>query len=170
MPKAANSSSPLTSAGLARGIFFLAFWLTLTGFELADLPAGIIAAAGAAWASLRLLPPGEKRPRPTLLARLMLRFLHHSIVAGIDAAWRALHPRLPLQPGLLSYRSACPTAGLKSGFCTMASLQPGLLPAGYDAHGNIVVHCLDVSRPVAQQLAEEEGRFLHALGQELNDD
>jgi multicomponent Na+:H+ antiporter subunit E len=63
----------------------------------------------------------------------------------------------------------CPTEHLKSGFCTMASLQPGLLPAGFDADGNIAVHCLDVTRPVAQQLAEEERRFLHAVRREPKD-
>ena len=169
MPNAARSSSPWTAAAFARATFFLAFWLTLTGFVLADLPAGFLAAACATWASLHLLPPASHRPHPARLARLMLRFLHQSVVAGIDAAWRALHPRLPLQPGLVSYHSTCPTAHLTSGFCTMASLQPGLLPAGFDAQGSIVCHCLDIGRPVAQQLAEEEKRFLRALGREADD-
>lgn len=169
MPQTAHFSSPWASAVLARGIFFLAFWLILTGFVLADLPAGLAAATCATWASLHLLPSEERRPHLALLALLILRFLQQSIVAGFDAAWRALHPRLPLQPGFMSYRSSCPTDHLKSSFCTMASLQPGLLPAGFDAHGNIVVHCLDVDRPVAQQLAEEEKRFLHALRQEPHD-
>jgi multicomponent Na+:H+ antiporter subunit E len=166
MAKTAPNCSPWSSAALARGGLFLAFWLILTGFVLADLPAGLIATAFANWASLHLMPPAEHKPHGLPLAQLMLRFLHQSIVAGFDAAWRALHPRMPLTPGFMSYRSTCPTSHLKSGFCTMASLQPGLLPAGFDAHGNIVVHCLDVGRPVAQQLAEEERRFLRALGEE----
>lgn len=157
---------PWLPAALARGSFFLAFWLMLTGFVLADLPAGLIAAASATWASLHLLPPEEHRRHPALLIRLMLRFLYQSVVAGFDTAWRALDPRLPVQPGFISYHSTCPTAHLKSGFCTMASLQPGLLPAGFDARGSIVCHCLDLGRPVAQQLAEEEKRFLRALGRE----
>jgi multicomponent Na+:H+ antiporter subunit E len=169
MPPNIHFSSPSNSAALARGVFFLAFWLILTGFVLADLPAGLVAAASATWASLKLLPPEEHSPHPARLAQLMLRFLHQSVVAGIDAAWRALHPRLPLQPGFTSYRSMCPTEHLKSGFCTMASLRPGLLPAGFDADGNIAVHCLDVTRPVAQQLAEEERRFLHAVRREPED-
>ena len=164
-----HSPSPSTSAALARGILFLAFWLILTGFVLADLPAGLIAAATATWVSLHLLPPEANWPHPARLARLMLRFLRQSAVAGVDAAWRALHPRLPLQPGMMRYRSRCPTEHLRSGFCTMASLQPGLLPAGFDADGSIVCHCFDLRRPVAQQLAEEEERFLHALGREPND-
>lgn len=155
-----------TSAGVVRAIGFLAFWLILSGFEVADLPAGILAAASATWASLRLLPPGKQRRRPALLANLMVRFLCQSIVAGIDAAWRALDPRLPLLPGIAICRCASPTGLLKSCFCTMASLQPGLLPAGFDEHGNLVVHCLDVGRPVAQAIAEEESRFLQALGWE----
>ena len=166
MQNAARFPSLWTTAAFARAIFFLLFWLVLTGFVLADLPAGLIAAACATWASLHLLPPEEQKPHPARLALLTARFLYQSVIAGIDAAWRALHPRLPLQPGLMSYRSTCPTQHLKSGFCTMASLQPGLLPAGFDADGNIICHCLDLRRPVAQQLAEEERRFLRALGRE----
>jgi hypothetical protein len=40
MPNAARPSSAWTTAAFARAIFFLAFWLVLTGFVLADLPAG----------------------------------------------------------------------------------------------------------------------------------
>ncbi len=151
------------SPALARGAFFLAFWLTLSGVSVADLPAGLLAAAIAAWVSLRLMPPGQQRLRPILLSRLFLRFLYQSIVAGADVAWRALDPRLPLRPGAVIYRPSSPPGTIRSGFCTMASLQPGLLPCGVNADGNLVVHCLDVGLPVADQLAEEETRLLLAI-------
>jgi len=155
-----------TSAALTRAAGFLAFWLILSGFKLGDLPAGLLAAACASGASLRLLPPGEWKLRPVLLGKLILRFLQKSVVAGIDVAWRALDPRLPLSPGVVKCRCASPPGLLRSGFCTMASLQPGLLPAGFDEHGNLVTHCLDVCQPVAQTIAEEERQFLWALGLE----
>ena len=75
---------------LARTAGFLGFWVILTGFEVADVVAGILAAVIATWVSLRLLPPGQWRLRPFALAQLVLRFLRQSIGAGIDVAWRAL--------------------------------------------------------------------------------
>jgi multicomponent Na+:H+ antiporter subunit E len=162
---AADQDYRATSA-LTRGIGFLAFWLVLCGFRLGDLPAGLLAAACASWASLRFLPPGRHNQHPMLIIQLMLRFLQQSVAAGIDVALRALDPRLPLAPGIAICRCTSPVGPLRSGFCTMASLQPGLLPAGFDADGNLVVHCLDVGQPVAQLLADEEERFLRALGLE----
>jgi multicomponent Na+:H+ antiporter subunit E len=166
MLSAAADQDPRTTTALKRAIGFLAFWLILSGFSLGDLPAGILAAGCASWASLRFLPPSQHKRHPVRIAQLMLRFLQQSVVAGLDVAWRALDPRLPLAPGVAICRCASPTGPLRSGFCTMASLQPGLLPAGFDADGNLVVHCLDVGQPVVRLLAEEEQRFLRALGLE----
>jgi multicomponent Na+:H+ antiporter subunit E len=168
MQSAADVSARWISPALARAASLLAFWLILSGFTAADLPAGILAAAIAAWTSLRLLPSGQQRLRPALLFRLLLRFLDQSIVAGIDTAWRALDPRLPLRPGTVLYRSQSPPGATRSGFCAMASLQPGLLPSGFNEDGDLVVHCLDVSGPVAQQLAAEEAQFVRAIGGETN--
>lgn len=166
MLSAIAGKDPRTTTAPKRALGFVAFWLILSGFSLGDLPAGILAAGCASWASLRFLPPGQYKRHPLRIAQLMLRFLQQSVVAGFDVAWRALDPRLPLAPGVAICRCASPTGPLRSGFCTMASLQPGLLPAGFDASGNLVVHCLDVGQPVVRLLADEEQRFLHALGLE----
>jgi multicomponent Na+:H+ antiporter subunit E len=153
---------------LSRAASFLTFWLILSGFSAADLPAGILATALATWTSLRLWPSGQQRLRATLLFRMFLRFLRQSVVAGIDTARRALDPRLPLRPGTALYRPQSPPGATRSAFCTIASLQPGLLPSGFNKDGDLVVHCLDVSWPVAQQLAEEEAQFVRALGGETS--
>jgi multicomponent Na+:H+ antiporter subunit E len=143
---------------------FLALWLILTGAHPADLPAGILATFAATWTSLRLLPPSGSRLAPAALASLVLRFLRQSILAGVEVAWRALDPRLPLRPGFVVYPARLPPGPALSAFCTMTSLAPGTLPAGTDDGGAIVVHCLDVGQPVAAQLAADEKLFTQALG------
>jgi multicomponent Na+:H+ antiporter subunit E len=168
MQSTAELSTHWISPALTRATSFLAFWLILSGFNATDLPAGILAAALATWTSLRLLPPGQRQLRPPLLFRLLLRFLQQSIVAGIDTARRALDPRLPLRPGTVLYRPQSPPGATRSAFCTMASLQPGLLPSGFNEDGDLVVHCLDVSWPAAEQLADEEAQFVRALGGETS--
>ena len=149
----------------ARAIGLLVLWLVLAGASPADLPAGIVAAALATWASVGLLPPGRWRFRPIALARLALRFLYQSIVAGIDVAWRALDPRLPLRPGFVVYQPRLPPGLMRSTFCTITSLLPGTVPAGNDG-GHLVYHCLDVDQPIVSQLAAEEA----ALSQAVRDD
>jgi len=156
-------------SAVTRSAWFIALWFALSGFHLADLPAAVIAIAAATWASLRLLPPGSLRPSVTALSALALRFLRQSIIAGADVAWRALDPRLPLRPGLVTYDTGLPPGPARNAFLTLMSLLPGSLPAWHDDSGKITIHCLDISQPVAVEMAEEEKRFVRALGISSND-
>lgn len=149
-------------ASLARAAGFLALWLILFGLNAADLPVGMLTAAAATWASLRLMPPGPWRLRPLALLRLALRFLWQSIVAGADVARRALDPRLPLRPGFVAYPVYFPPGTARNAFATLTSLLPGTVPAG-DERGQLVYHCLDVDQPVLSQLAAEETALLQAI-------
>jgi len=154
-----------------RALAFLALWLILVGgADPADRPAGVVALVAATWASLRLLPPGGARRSPMALARLVLRFVRQSIVAGTDVAWRALDPRLPLRPGFVIYPAHLPPGPALDAFCALTSLAPGTLPAGPNDSGAIVVHCLDVGQPVVSHLADDERLLTLVLGHGRNDD
>lgn len=148
---------------------FLAFWIIVAGTKPADLFIGFVAAGIVAWVSLHLLPPGTVRLRPVALAKLVSRFLYQSIVAGVDVAWRALDPRLPLRPGYVIYRPRIPPGTMRNAFCTMTSLLPGTLPSGPDDSGGLVIHCLDDTQPVVEQLAAEEALLINALGGNSDD-
>ena len=154
----------LLNGSLSRFAFFFAFWLILYGVKSADLLIGIIASIIATWASRRLVPPGRGRLRPIPLVRLALRFLRQSIVAGFDVAWRAFDPRMPLRPGFVVYQSHLPLGPMQNAFCTITGLLPGTLPSGSDENGDLVIHCLDVSQPVLEQLAAEEALLRQVLG------
>lgn len=149
---------------LLRACGYFGFWVIMAGIKPADLVVGLIASLIAAAVSLQLLPPGEGRLHPVLLARLALRFLRQSVVAGIDVAWRALHPRLPLHPGFVIYNAQSPAGPIRDAFCTMTSLLPGTLPSGPAEQGGLLVHCLDAGQPMVEQLAAEEELFAKALG------
>jgi len=149
---------------LARALVLFAFWLLLTGAGPGDLPAGALAAAVAAWASVRLLPPGPRRVRPGPWLAIAGRLALQSLVAGADVARRALAPRLPLRPGFVSHPLRLPPGPARDAFCALTSLLPGTVPSGRDERGALLVHCLDRERPVAAQLAADEARFARALG------
>jgi multicomponent Na+:H+ antiporter subunit E len=150
-------------SSVVRAAGFIGFWLVLCGFDLLDLLVGALAAGMATWASLRLLPPGQWSLSPVALIGLAVRFLHQSVVAGLDVAWRALDPRLPVRPGFVVYRPHLPPGPMRNAFSTMTSLLPGTLPSGSDESGGLVIHCLDVTQPVAEQLAEQEACFMRAF-------
>lgn len=154
----------LLGGSFVRVMFFFIFWLILYGVKSTDLLVGVATAIVATWASRRLLPPGRGILHPIALVRLVLRFPLQSIIAGFDVAWRALDPRLPLQPGFVVYQPRLPSGPMRNAFCTITGLLPGTLPSGSDQDGNLVVHCLDVSQPVIEQLAAEEAVLQQVLG------
>ena len=147
--------SPVVRTALVRWALFLVFWVALIGFSLSALVVGVVAAGGATWASLYLLPPGPQRVRLLPLVALLPRFLWQSLVAGWDVARRAFDPRLPLRPGFVAYRSGHAPGHLRNTFATISSLMPGTLPCG-ENEGELIFHCLDVGQPVLEQLAAEE--------------
>jgi multicomponent Na+:H+ antiporter subunit E len=147
-----------------RAALFLAFWLMSAGYKPADLPVGLFAAAAATWASLRLLPPTAVRLRFRSLVTFSLHFFRQSVVSGIDVARIAFDPRLPLRAGFVVYRCRLRAAGERGAFCALSSLLPGTLPTGTNEDGDLLIHCLDVTRPVAANLAAEEALFSGVLG------
>ena len=157
------------NAAASRGTLFLLLWLALSLGNPADLPVGLVTTVAATWTSLRLLPPGSSRVSPLALATFALRFLRQSIAAGIDVAWRALDPRLPLRTGFVAYPPRLPVGPGRNAFCTVASLQPGTLPVGSNSNGMLLIHCLDTDQPVLAQLSEDERLFSRALGEERGD-
>ena len=161
----AHDAGRLARSVAVRASGLLGFWLLLTSANAADLPVGILTIGAASWASLRLLPPGARRVRPLALAMIALRLLGQSIAAGADVARRALSPRLPLRPGLVSHALRLPPGPARDAFCMLTSLLPGTVPSGTDANGALLVHCLDLDQPAAEQLVADEARLARALGE-----
>jgi multicomponent Na+:H+ antiporter subunit E len=149
---------------ISRSAGFFGFWLVLTGADADDLAAGLVAAIAATWASLRLMPAQPWHLRPIKLAGYALHFLRQSIVAGIDVAWRALDPRLRLRPGFVVYQAQLPPGTTREAFCAIMSLMPGTLPCGPVEGNGLAIHCLDVTQPVAEQMAVEEALCVQTLG------
>jgi multicomponent Na+:H+ antiporter subunit E len=161
---AGTGSKNLSRVAVARATFFLAFWLMISGWAPADLPVGIAAVIGATWVSLRFLPPIGPRYRFAAIASLVTNFFRQSVISGMDVARRALSPNMRLQPGLVACPLRLPAGNKRSAFCTLSSLMPGTLPTGTDEQGALLVHCLDISQPVAANLRAEEQLFIRAFG------
>jgi multicomponent Na+:H+ antiporter subunit E len=148
---------------LSRALCFIAIWLILMpSAKPADLACGLIATLVATQMSLRLLPPAAGRLRLGAFLVFAPHFLAQSLLAGIDVARRALHPRLPLQPGVVVYRTGFPPGLARNEFAIITSLLPGSLPIDETEDG-LVYHCLDITQPVLEQMADEERRLSGVL-------
>lgn len=161
----------LVRSAVARGAGLFGLWLLLaaplpgTAAKLfPDLAVGALGAIWATWVSLRLLPPTPTRVRWRALVRLVVHFLWQSSVAGLDAALRAFHPRLPLHPGFLAYRVGLAPGTGRSAFGAFTSLMPGTLPVGTGADDALIYHCLDLDKPIAAGLTRDERLFVSVRG------
>jgi multicomponent Na+:H+ antiporter subunit E len=147
----------------ARLAFLFLSWLMIAGWSAKDLPVGAVAVAAALSVSLTLLPRGNARLQAGSLFLLVARLMRGSLVAGLDVARRALSPRLDLRPGFVACPLTLPEGEERNLFCLLQSLMPGTLPTGAE-DGTALVHGLDLSQPIAEDFAAEEGRFKRAIG------
>jgi multicomponent Na+:H+ antiporter subunit E len=157
------------AATAARAALLFGVWLVVDqSAKPGNLLVGVLAAAAATWASLKLLPPARGRVRLGGLLLLLPRFLWQSLVAGFDVARRALAPRLDLQPGFVEYRTMLPPGSARSAFELISSLMPGTVPSD-EGPRHIEYHGLDTRQPVAEQLAAEERAYAPVLQGEQRD-
>ncbi|MCB1069868.1 MAG: Na+/H+ antiporter subunit E [Verrucomicrobia bacterium] len=125
-----------------RLVLFAAGWLILTEGDLRDLwIGGAVVLLGVA-ASCRVLAPGTlSRLRWGGLLRFTVFFLIESLRGGIDVAWRALHPAMPLSPGWTEVTLALRGEGSRVLLAWTVSLLPGTASVHLDGH-RLVVHVL----------------------------
>jgi multicomponent Na+:H+ antiporter subunit E len=143
-------------------VLLLLTWLALDGIGAVSI--GIVfAGLGAAFGSW--LVPGEPYPwRPLRLLRFLLYFLHASFRGGIDVAWRALHPRLPIAPHYLDYRCSLLQGLPHAMFVSVISLLPGTLSVESHPDGRVHVHVLGAKGAVeGLRKLEEHVRLLFSL-------
>jgi len=146
---------------LARAGIFFVLWGILIGPE--HRLVGLAVAAAATAASLRLLPPARHRPRVERVPAFVLRFAWQSVVGGWDVARRAFDPHLTIRPGFVRYPVGFPPGPARNVFTVVTGLVPGTVPADEDGE-SVTYHCLDVSQPVAAQLAAEEAALARLFG------
>jgi multicomponent Na+:H+ antiporter subunit E len=161
---AASMRSIFNRGTLPRFGAYLALWIVLIEFSVTNFAVGLLAATCATWISVGLLPVSNSQVSPAALVRFAMRLPWQSLVAGADVARRALDPRMPLQPGFITYATRLESGPGRDAFRALMSLQPGTLPAGTGDSDALLIHCLDTSQPVAVNIAAEEALFAQITG------
>lgn len=101
----------------------------------------------AALALRRALPIPLALQRVNLLALIAFlpRFVWHSLVGGVDVAWRAFHPSMPLTPAMFMYPFRLQSDGARVFLAQIISLMPGTLSCCVGPR-HLVVHVLSGTR------------------------
>lgn len=140
MTLASISRTTDTTTIVSRLMLFLLIWWALTDGTAASWWIGIPAVILALITSIALLPPVPINA--FALVKFIPFFLSRSLLGGVDVAWRAFHPALPIDPDLIEYPIRLP-AGLAQVFmANTVNLLPGTLSATLEQN-TMKVHVLD---------------------------
>ncbi len=144
-------------------VFSLLWWiLTLGAIDswLVGVPVVLLAVLASGW----LLPPiSWSLPGA---ASFVPFFLWRSLYGGVDVARRALHPQLPISPGLFDYRWRLPPGLPRVFMANTVSLLPGTLSAELGKE-YLRVHVLDQSGDFIPELSIVEERVARLFGVSL---
>lgn len=166
MPARRRRAARRPFALLFRSGAFALLWLVVTENEPGAWPFGLVAAAAATAASWALMPPGRLRWHGRAVLRFVPVFLWHSLRGGLDVAWRAFHPRLPIAPTLVAHRLRLPDGLPKVLLTGTVSLLPGTLAAGSEGD-RVRIHSLDRSPRLSELIDADERRVAGLFGLEL---
>ena len=147
-----------------RTVVFALLWWILTAGAMSSWLVGAPVVLCAVFASGALLP-GVSWSLSGII-RFVPFFLWRSLYGGVDVARRALHPRLPISPGLLDYRWRLPPGLPRVFMANTVSLLPGTLSAELD-DAYLRVHVLDETGAFAAELQVVEARVAQLFGLSL---
>ena len=142
---------------IARIIIYTGTWWVLTKGAADSWPVGIPAVLAAIYIDFKLFRPENTRWSVVGLIAFVLFFLKYSIYSGMDVVRRAYDPRLPLDPAMVEYPLRLTSSAARNLFICTVSLLPGTLSTAIEGH-KLVIHALDVGRPVEHELNRIENR------------
>lgn len=144
-----------------RVVLFALVWWILANGAMDSWGVGVPVVLVAAGISVALLPPVSWSLIGVL--RFVPFFLWRSLRGGVDVAWRALHPRLPISPTLFDYRLRLPPGLPRVFMANTVSLLPGTLSAELD-DALLRIHVLDESGDFANELEALENQVAGVFG------
>jgi multicomponent Na+:H+ antiporter subunit E len=137
--------------------FVIAFlvWLALTWkIDIMNIALGSVFSLLASMFFGELLTVTPKRAlhitRYLWFIYYIMIFLWQMVKANIDVAYRVLHPKLPIDPGLIKIRTKLKSDVSKALLANSLSLTPGSTAVDFIGD-QLYIHCIDVNRSVREE-------------------
>lgn len=134
------TGSVWTALLLLRAALYSLIWWLITEGQHGSWFIGVPVIGLATAFSYVLVPPSPRSLQAIL--HFIPFFIVHSLRGGIDVAWRAFHPRLPIEPILVDYPLRLANVQAQVFMANTTSLLPGTLSARLEG-GRLQVHVLD---------------------------
>ncbi|MBW2148729.1 MAG: Na+/H+ antiporter subunit E [Deltaproteobacteria bacterium] len=160
MKNTGDRSSPTFQKSSFSAAFCILFalWLVLSGhYDLFHITLGVICSALVAYFSHDLLFPVFRWGRNTGVAFRFMRYLpwlfYQILLANVHVAKRALHPRMPIDPAVIQFKTRLSSDLALSTLANSITLTPGTITVDI-REGKYFVHAL--TREVAEDLLSGE--------------
>jgi multicomponent Na+:H+ antiporter subunit E len=151
--------------------FILAFvvWILLTWrLDLQVVIAGLITAAAVSLLFIEILPQEHclfcSATRIFWLLVYVPVFFFYIIRANLDVVYRALHPKMPINPGIVKIKTNLKTDSGITALANSITLTPGTLTVDLTDDGYLYVHWINVKsddvEAATQLIAEKFEWFL----------
>ncbi|MHC4457308.1 MAG: Na+/H+ antiporter subunit E [Planctomycetota bacterium] len=141
--------------------FILAFvvWMILTwSLDLQIVIAGLIASAAVAVLFHEILPKEHRiffsPVRIFWLLVYLPVFFYYVIKANFDVVYRALHPKMPINPGIVKIKTILKTEAGITALANSITLTPGTLTVDLTDDGYLYIHWINVKSPDVEQASE----------------
>jgi len=141
--------------------FVLAFviWLILTWtFDIQVVIAGLIASIFVAVLFHEILPKEHRvffSPVRIFWALVYLPvFFYYVIKANFDVVYRALHPKMPIKPGIVKIKTILKTDSGITALANSITLTPGTLTVDLTDDGFLYIHWINVKSDDIEQATE----------------
>ena len=141
---------------LALIIWILGAWPFVDGkIDVQVLIAGVIAAAIVAFLFHEILPKEHRvfiSPVRIFWALVYVPvFFYYVIMANFDVVYRALHPKMPIKPGIVKIKTVLKTESGITALANSITLTPGTLTVDLTDDGFLYVHWINVKSDDVEQ-------------------
>ena len=85
-------------------------------------------------------------------------FFYYVIKANLDVVYRALHPRMPIRPGIVKIKTALKTDSAITALANSITLTPGTLTVDLTDDGHLFVHWINVKSDDVEQATQHIAR------------
>lgn len=94
-------------------------------------------------------------------------FFYYVIRANLDVVYRAVHPRMPIRPGIVKIRTGLKTDSAITALANSITLTPGTLTVDLTDDGDLYVHWINVRtddvEKATQLISQRFEWFLHRI-------
>jgi multicomponent Na+:H+ antiporter subunit E len=154
----------LTPFGVAlRTLSFVIAWWAFTEGNWREWGVAVVVMIAASWASFHILPLRSWRWSLKGLLQFAPYFLWQSFWGGVDVAWRAFHPAMPLNTGLKPFKTRLPGELPRVFLAWTISLLPGTASVKME-QDELIIHVLNVNEKFEAQMRVLENRIAAVFG------